>query len=364
MMQLIFFLLLALFVQSYYAINVTQTPSTDIESILKSCNNDDCKNLKSYIHFKKYYSDKPNILRQIPNYEDFIAYVFKEGDFDRINNAVSKYAENVGFCYDISDDAISNTAIVVTDMQEAFMSNGPVAVNGAEYAIDYINKAKKYHEYSIHSLDTHLPLWSLSFSTNPDYLETFPPHAREGTSDFNEVKGLYPRRFKMGLSRGASFEFVTGNLVEEANGVPFEFVTGNLVEEANGVPFEFVTGNLVEEANGVPFEFFNGVNTCAHLYVGKKDFPITSNPLFKEYLLKNGIKKITFTGVAGDYCVNAGILGVLDDPQLSHLKVGLYEPGVKWVFPDSISSQKLNLESYSKFKWINDEEELLYFLNN
>jgi nicotinamidase-related amidase len=301
MKQLILFLLLALFVQSYYALNVTPTLSPDIENIsgdnkLTSilCS-DDCEIAESYIHFQKYYSDKPNILRQIPNYEDFIAYVFKEGDFYIINNAVSKYAENVGFCYDISDDAISNTAIVVTDMQEAFMSNGPVAVNGAEYAIDYINKAKKYHEYSIHSLDTHLPLWSLSFSTDPNYHKTFFPHAREGTPDFNEVKDL---------------------------------------------------------------------NTCADLYVGKKDFPITSNPLFKEYLLKNCIKKITFTGVAGDYCVNAGILGVLDDPQLSHLKVGLYEPGVKWVFPDSINSQKLNLESYSKFKWINDEEELLHFLNN
>ena len=27
-----------------------------------------------------------------------------------------------------------------------------------------------------------------------------------------------------------------------------------------GASFEIVTGNLVEESNGVPFEFFNGVN--------------------------------------------------------------------------------------------------------
>lgn len=301
MQQIVVFLLLALFVQSYYAINVTPTPSTDIESISNDnklipilCS-DDCEIVESYIHFQNVYSKNPDILREIPTFKIFKDYLSKEGDFDRINNAVSKYAENVGFCYDISDDAISNTAIVVTDMQEAFMSNGPVAVNGAEYAIDYINKAKKYHEYSIHSLDTHLPLWSLSFSTTPDYVTTFYPHARPGTSDFNEVDGL---------------------------------------------------------------------NTCADLYVGKKDFAITSNPLFKEFLLNNDITKVTFTGVAGDYCVNAGILGVLDDPQLSHIQVGLYEPGVKWVFPDSISSQKSNLESYSKFKWINNEEDLLYFLKN
>ena len=40
------------------------------------------------------------------------------------------------------------------------------------------------------------------------------------------VSILYPRRFKMGRSCGASFEFVTGNLVEESNGVPFEFFNG------------------------------------------------------------------------------------------------------------------------------------------
>ena len=299
MQQIVVFLLLALFVQSYYAINRTPTPS-DIQRILDGrlipilCN-DDCDIADSYIHFREYYKDKPDILREFPTLTLFKDYLSKEGDLDRINSVVTKYAENVGFCYDTSKSSIAGTAIIVTDMQGAFMSNGPVAVNGSEYAIDYINKAKKYHEYSIHSLDIHLPLWSLSFSTTPDYVTTFYPHARPGTSDFNEVDGL---------------------------------------------------------------------NTCADLYVGKKDFAITSNPLFKEFLLNNDITKVTFTGVAGDYCVNAGILGVLDDPQLSHLKVGLYEPGVKWVFPDSISSQKLNLESYSKFKWINDEEELLYFLNN
>ena len=256
-------------------------------------NDDDHELLDSYHEFNKYYSGNPDILREIPDYGHFKDYLFKEGDLDRINKVAEKYAEKVGFCYDHSKDAISNTVIVVTDMQDAFMSNGPVAVNGAEYAIDHINKAKKYHEHSIHSLDTHLPLWSLSFSTTPDYVNTFYPHARPGTSDFNEV---------------------------------------------------------------------NGLDTCADIYIGKKDFDITSNPLFKKYLLKNGIKKVTFTGVAGDYCVNAGILGVLTDPQLSHIQVGLYQPGVKWVFPDSIISQKLNLESYSKFKWIVDEEELLSFL--
>lgn len=276
------------------------TPSSDIQSISNdelipiSCN-DNCEIADSYIHFQKYYSGNPDILREIPTFEIFKDYLSKEGDLNRINNVADKYAEKVGFCYDHSKDAVSGSTIVVTDMQDAFMSNGPVAVNGAEYAIDYINKAKKYHEHSIHSLDTHLPLWSLSFSTTPDYVNTFYPHARPGTSDFNEVDGL---------------------------------------------------------------------DTCADIYIGKKDFDITSNPLFKKYLLKNGIKKVTFTGVAGDYCVNAGILGVLTDPQLSHIQVGLYEPGIKWVFPDSIISQKLNLESYSKFKWINDEEGLLNFLNN
>jgi hypothetical protein len=29
---------------------------------------------------------------------------------------------------------------------------------------------------------------------------------------------------------------------------------------SNRASFEIVTGNLVEEFNGVPFEFFNGVN--------------------------------------------------------------------------------------------------------
>jgi len=37
---------------------------------------------------------------------------------------------------------------------------------------------------------------------------------------------LNEKRCKMGRSRGASFKFVTGNLVEESNGVPFEFFNG------------------------------------------------------------------------------------------------------------------------------------------
>jgi hypothetical protein len=45
-------------------------------------------------------------------------------------------------------------------------------------------------------------------------------------SPVSSCKSLYPRRFKMGRSCGASFEFVTGNLVEESNGVPFEFFNG------------------------------------------------------------------------------------------------------------------------------------------
>lgn len=299
MQQLIVFVLLSLFVHSYYAIDLIPTPS-DIPSISDdltpiSCDGN-CAIAESYINFIEYYSNKNhNILKELPTFEIFKDYLSKEGDLDIINNYVEKYVSNIASCYNFRDEIINNSAIVVTDMQYSFMSNGPVPVHGAEYAIDFINEAKKYHEHSIHSLDTHLPLWSLSFSTNPDYVNTFYPHARADLIEFKEV---------------------------------------------------------------------NGLNTCADLYVGKKDFAITSNPLFKEYLLKNGITKVTFTGVAGDYCVYAGILGVLDDPELSHIDVALYEPGVKWVFPDSINVQRLNLESYSKFNWINDEEELLSFLNN
>lgn len=298
MHQIVVFLFLALFVQCAKAL--IPTPSPDIQSISNdkltpiSCN-DDCEIVESYIHFQEYYKDNPDILREIPNYEHFKDYLSKEGDLDRINNVAIKYAEKIGTCFNLMQNQMNNSLLVVTDMQYSFMSDGPVPIYNAESIIDAINEAKSYHKYSVHSLDTHLPLWSLSFSTTPDYVTTFYPHARPGTYDFNEVDGL---------------------------------------------------------------------NTCADLYVGKKDFAITSNPLFKEFLLNNDITKVTFTGVAGDYCVNAGILGVLDDHQLSHLKVGLYEPGVKWVFPDSINSQKLNLESYSKFKWINDEEELLQFLKN
>jgi hypothetical protein len=35
---------------------------------------------------------------------------------------------------------------------------------------------------------------------------------------------------------------------------------------SNGASFEIVTGNLVEEFNGVPFEFFNGVNELVNKY--------------------------------------------------------------------------------------------------
>jgi hypothetical protein len=76
----------------------------------------------------------------------------------------------------------------------------------------------------------------------------------------------------MGRSNGASFEIVTGNLVEEFNSVPFEFFNGvNLqgckMGRSNGASLEIVTGNLVEEFNSVPFEFFNGVNAITTLII-------------------------------------------------------------------------------------------------
>lgn len=295
MQILIFFVLLALFVQSYLCIDFIPTPSS-VNDKLKplSCNdNDDCKIVESYFEFQKFYSKSPDILREIPNIEYFKDYLSKEGNFTIINNAVRKYVLNIATCTNFRKKIISDSLLVVTDMQNSFMSNGAVSVNGAENAVIPINEIKKYHEYVIHSLDTHLPLWSLSFSTNPDYINTFYPHARPGNIDFNEVDTL---------------------------------------------------------------------DNCADLYIGKKDFSITSNPLFKEFVLNNNIKKITFTGVAGDYCVNAGILGVLDDPDLSHINVGLYEPGVKWVFPNSIDYQRSHLETYSKFKWLNNEDQLTNFL--
>jgi hypothetical protein len=229
MQQFIVFLIFALFVQSYFALNHIPT-SSDIQSIsndneLTSSQCDiDCEIIDSFFQFQRYYINNEKdeeILKKIPTLNDFKKYLSEEGNLNRINNEVNKYAEKVGYCSDKSVNKNNKTAIVVTDMQYAFMSYGRVAVNGAEYAIDYINEAKKYHEYSIHSLDTHLPLWGLSFSTTPDYVNTFYPHARPGTPDFNEVYDL---------------------------------------------------------------------DKCVDLYVGKKDFAITSNPLFKEYLLKNGIK--------------------------------------------------------------------------
>jgi nicotinamidase-related amidase len=277
-------------------IDYDNSKNTDIfdNKLIKISCNDYCKLLESYFHFQEYYKDNPDILSELPTFSLFKDYLSKEGDLDRINNIVNKYAEKVG-CYDISKDAIPGTAIIVINMQDAFMSNGPVEVNGAENAIEPINKAKKYHQYSIHSLDTYLPLWSLSFSTTPNYGHTFYPYARQGTTDFNEVDGL---------------------------------------------------------------------DTCVDLYIGKKDFHITSNPLFKEYILKNNITKLTFTGVAGDFSINVSLLAILDDSELFHVQISLYEPGVKWVHSYFNKFQKLNFVSYSNFRWINNEEELLYFLKN
>ena len=270
----IFIALLALFVQNY-ALN----------------NNLTLSDIKSYADFKEFYPFE--ITKKYPTILSFIELLDKEGDFETINEQVTEYAKNKGYCSNKSSDAIPYTLMVVTDMQKAFMSNGPVAVNGAEDAIYYINEAEKHFGKTCHSVDSH-GLWSRSFSLNPNYLDTFYPHSIPGDDSFNEVDGL---------------------------------------------------------------------DTCADAYFGKVEFAITSNPLFKEYLLKNDITKVTFTGVAGDYCVNAGILGVLDDPELSHIQVSLYEPGVKWVFPDSIISQKSNLERYSNFRWIYNIEGLLSFLN-
>lgn len=273
--------LLALFVQNY-ALN----------------NNNSSFNMNLYADFKAFYPAE--ITAEYSTLEIFIEKLLdKEDDFERINKQVTEYAKNKGYCSNKSSDAIPYTLMVVTDMQKAFMSNGPVAVNGAEDAIYYINEAEKHFGKTCHSVDSH-DLWSRSFSLNPNYVDTFYPHSR------------LPKSKK-----------------------------------------------LVDDS----FNEVDGLNTCADAYFGKVEFAITSNPSFKKYLLKNDITKVTFTGVAGDYCVNAGILGVLDDPELSHIQVSLYEPGVKWVFPDSIISQKSNLERYSNFRWIYNIEGLLSFLN-
>jgi hypothetical protein len=45
---------------------------------------------------------------------------------------------------------------------------------------------------------------------------------------------------------------------------------------SHGASFKFVTGNLVEESNGVPFEFFNGVNYNYFLLFSENSCKIVS----------------------------------------------------------------------------------------
>jgi hypothetical protein len=79
-------------------------------------------------------------------------------------------------------------------------------------------------------------------------------------------KYLYPLRFKMGRSVGASFEIATGNLVEELNGVPFEFFNG--VKSSNNNLYnlnnlEKITPQLLNEKNDLinsSITLFNNIN--------------------------------------------------------------------------------------------------------
>lgn len=249
----------------------------------------------SFSEFQEFHQNNPLALDAIQNSSEMHKYLLHEQSFDRITNAVNSYEKTLPTCPEKdSSFETTGTLLVVTDMQKAFGSKGAVAVPDAENAISRINNAKKYHELAVHTLDTHLEYWSESFSLEPNYVNTFPPHARPGTDDYREMEGL---------------------------------------------------------------------DTCANLYLGKIEFSITSNPDFKTYLLSKKVTKVTFTGVAGDFCVNGGILGILEDPELSHVKVGLYQPGVRWVFPETtIPKQRSHFGTFSQFTWLNTEDEMVEWL--
>ena len=56
---------------------------------------------------------------------------------------------------------------------------------------------------------------------------------------------------------------------------------------STGASFEVVTGNLVEETNGVPFEFFNGVNLHEYKTLISIDKNKKKNKKKIKLLLKN-----------------------------------------------------------------------------
>ena len=246
-----------------------------------------------YEEFKSYYAHDSFILSKYPTQEAFNALIVNGKDFRYMDSAVEDYVKKWPKC--LPRERIcnqENNLLVVTDMQKAFGSKGPVAVPGAENSVQSINSIKPLFMYIVHSMDTHLE-WSESFSINPNYRDTFFPHARNGTVDFEE---------------------------------------------------------------------FDDLDTCADAYFGKEQFSVTSNPKFKLFLLEKNITRVVFTGVAGDFCVHAGILGIIQDPDFLNIEVSLYQPGVQWVFPDTIPNQRSQLEQFPKFKWLKDESELNNYL--
>ena len=245
----------------------------------------------SYEEFRKFYQDDPVTLSKFRYKKEFDSLLINGKKFRFIEKAVENYVQQLPKC-PVFDHFGDNTLLIVTDMQKAFGTNGPVQVPGAEKSVWPINKAKPMFDYVIHTLDTHLE-WSKSFSINPDYKETFYPHARTGTDDFQQ---------------------------------------------------------------------FEGLDICADAYFGKEQFFVTTNPKFKMFVMKKKITRIVFTGVAGELCVNAGILGVLEDPDLAHINIGLYKPGVQWVFPEFISNQRNVLEKFKKFGWLETESDLIDYL--
>lgn len=248
----------------------------------------------SYQEFRMHYKNDPHTLAKYPTQNSFNELIENGKEFPYIEKAIYEYVETLPKCPSREEFCYGdNSALIVTDMQKAFGTNGSVAVPGAENAIWAINHIKPWFKFVIHTMDTHLE-WSDSFSLNPDYKNTFLPHARAGTDDFEQLEGL---------------------------------------------------------------------DTCADVYFGKEQFSVTSNPQFKKYVLEKNITRIVFTGVAGDFCVNGGIFGILEDPDFSHIEVGLYQPGVQWVFPKTIMSQMLSMERFEKFTWVKSERKLTEILN-
>ena len=164
------------------------------------------------------YMNTTNLTKYLKNYDPTKKYYIGSSRFDKWR--VKYMSGGAGFCLSKSlYNSITEYIRSKNNMQELYFNfNGDVTLGSW---VNHIPDVLYVHENRFYA-QKHKSENQLFEFISFHYLNTkedFEFYYKKENNNINLNNYLYPRRFKMGRSCGASFEVVTGNLVEESNGV-------------------------------------------------------------------------------------------------------------------------------------------------